>query len=142
MQGVPGKGKILTELSLFWFDLLKDVIPNHVVTGNLAEMPASVQAHRAEIEGRCLLVKRLRILKIEAIVRGYITGSGWKEYQKSGTVCSIPLPKDMKESQIILPHPLFTPSTKAELGQHGELVIHSTIHPPIQTNCQPANPSS
>ena len=116
---MAGKGKILTELSLFWFELLKDVIPNHVVTGNIAEMPESVRVHHGEIEGRCLLVKRLRILKIEAIVRGYLSGSGWKEYQKSGTVCSITLPKDMKESQMILPHPLFTPSTKAELGQHG-----------------------
>jgi len=122
-NGVPGKGKILTQLSLFWFDLLKDVIPNHLITANIDEMPESVRKHRDQLEGRCMLVKKLQILKIEAIVRGYISGSGWKEYQKSGTICNIQLPAGLKESEK-LEFPLFTPSTKADIGEHDQ-----NIHP-------------
>jgi len=122
-NGIPGKGKILTQMSVFWFNLLKDVMKTHLITANIDEMPECVQKYRDQLEGRSMLVKKLSILPIEAIVRGYITGSGWAEYKLKGTVCDIPLPKELKESQK-LPEPLFTPSTKAEYGEHDE-----NIHP-------------
>ncbi|MBA3708645.1 MAG: phosphoribosylaminoimidazolesuccinocarboxamide synthase [Planctomycetes bacterium] len=122
-NGIPGKGKILTQLSLFWFNLLQDVCPNHLVTADLAKMPAAVQRHRDQLVGRSMLVRRLTILPVESIVRGYLTGSGLKEYKAKGTVCSIPLPAGLVESSR-LPEPLFTPSTKAEMGKHDE-----NIHP-------------
>jgi phosphoribosylaminoimidazole-succinocarboxamide synthase len=114
---IPGKGKLLTQLSLFWFDLLKDVCPNHLVTANIDEMPASVQAHRAVLEGRVMLVRRLKILPVEAIVRGYLMGSGLKEYKALGTVCGIQLPTGLLEASA-LPQTLYTPSTKAAEGAH------------------------
>jgi phosphoribosylaminoimidazole-succinocarboxamide synthase len=122
-NGIPGKGKVLTQLSLFWFDLLKEVMPNHLVTADVARMPANVQPYRAQIEGRAMLVRKLRILPVEAIVRGYLAGSGWKEYQKSRTVCGLGLPAGLTESAR-LPVPLYTPSTKAVQGAHDE-----NIHP-------------
>ncbi|KAJ3187152.1 hypothetical protein HDU85_007190 [Gaertneriomyces sp. JEL0708] len=122
-NGIPGKGKILTQISEFWFDLLKDVIPNHIITCNIDEMPESVKEYRSQLEGRCMLVRKLKILPVEAIVRGYISGSGWAEYQKKGTICDIELPTGLQESQE-LEKALFTPSTKAELGDHDE-----NIHP-------------
>ncbi len=122
-NGIPGKGRILTQLSLFWFELLKDVCPNHLITADLARMPERVQRYREQLEGRTMLVRRLTILPVEAIVRGYLTGSGLKEYKAKGTVCSIPLPTGLVESSK-LPEPLFTPSTKAEIGKHDE-----NIHP-------------
>eukprot|EP01137_Pigoraptor_chileana_P033364 Opistho-2@24124 len=118
-NGIPLKGRILTQISAFWFDFLADACPNHVITCNVDEMPESVRKYRSEIDGRCMLVRRLQMLPIEVIVRGYITGSGWKEYLATGAVCGIVLPKDMKECDK-LPQPLFTPSTKAEVGVHGE----------------------
>jgi phosphoribosylaminoimidazole-succinocarboxamide synthase len=120
---IPGKGKILTQLSLFWFDLLKDVSANHLITAAIDDMPARVQQYRDQLEDRCMLVRRLEILPIEAIIRGYLSGSGWKEYQKAVTVCGIALPAGLQESAE-LPTPLFTPSTKAEQGDHDE-----NIHP-------------
>lgn len=120
---ISGKGKVLTSLSLFWFDLLKDVLPNHLITADFDQMPAAVQKYREQLEGRSILVKKMRVLPIEAIVRGYITGSGWKEYQKKGTICDISLPAGLVESQK-LPEVLFTPSTKADIGDHDE-----NIHP-------------
>ncbi|SAL97040.1 hypothetical protein [Absidia glauca] len=122
-NAIPGKGKILTQLSLFWFDLLKDVLPNHLITANFDDMPSNVQQYRSQLEGRSILVKKMRVLPIEAIVRGYITGSGLKEYKQKGTICDIPLPEGLVESQK-LPEVLFTPSTKAEIGDHDE-----NIHP-------------
>ena len=118
-NGIPGKGRILTQLSLFWFQLLGDCGPNHLITADLARMPASVQPHAAQLAGRSMLVEKLRILPVEAIVRGYLSGTGWKEYRASGTVCGIPLPPGLRESDR-LPTPLYTPSTKAELGTHDE----------------------
>jgi len=122
-NGIPGKGKILTQLSLFWFDLLKNVSENHLVTADVAKMPASVQAYRDQLDGRTMLVRRLKILPVEAIVRGYLTGSGLKEYLKSQTVSNIPLPAGLVESSK-LSEPLYTPSTKAEIGAHDQ-----NIHP-------------
>ncbi|MHB1100378.1 MAG: phosphoribosylaminoimidazolesuccinocarboxamide synthase [Burkholderiales bacterium] len=116
-EPIPEKGKILTALSSFWFDRLGHVIPNHL-TGI---SPESVVAggEKGEVEGRAFVVKKLKALPIEAIVRGYIVGSGWKEYKKSGTVCGIPLPQGLVEAEK-LPEPIFTPSTKAPMGEHDE----------------------
>ncbi|MEK7412739.1 MAG: phosphoribosylaminoimidazolesuccinocarboxamide synthase [Planctomycetota bacterium] len=116
---IPDKGKILTALSLFWFDLLRDICPNHVVTSDVGAMPAEVRRERDQLAGRSLMVKRLKILPVEAIVRGYVAGSGWKEYKKSGTICGIPLPAGLTESAE-LPQPIYSPSTKAEIGSHDE----------------------
>lgn len=120
---VAGKGKILTQISCFWFQYLQDIVPTHLVTHDIEQMPPQVQKYSDQLKGRSLLVKKVEVLPIEAIVRGYITGSGWKEYQKRGTVCDIQLPEGLRESQK-LAEPLFTPSTKADLGDHDE-----NIHP-------------
>ena len=116
-QPIPEKGKILTAISNFWFDKLKDLVPNHF-TGDKVEdvVPA---AELPLVEGRAVVAKRLKPVAVEAIVRGYIVGSGWKEYQKSGTVCGIALPAGLKEAAK-LPQPIFTPSTKAAVGDHDE----------------------
>ncbi|MEX2607445.1 MAG: phosphoribosylaminoimidazolesuccinocarboxamide synthase [Kiritimatiellia bacterium] len=116
-NGIPGKGILLTQISRFWFEWLGDRILHHFVTANLNEMPESVREYADQLEGRCMLVRRLTILPVEAIVRGYLAGSGWVSYQKAGTVCGIPLPEGLKECQE-LPKPLYTPSTKADLGGH------------------------
>lgn len=116
-QPIPDKGKILTAISNFWFDKLADVVPNHF-TGDKVEdvVPA---AELPLVEGRAVVAKRLKPVAVEAIVRGYIVGSGWKEYQKTGTVCGIQLPAGLKEASK-LPQPIFTPSTKAAVGDHDE----------------------
>ncbi len=116
-EPIPEKGKILTALSSFWFDRLGHVIPNHL-TGISPESVVS-DGEKGEVEGRAFVVKKLKALSIEAIVRGYIVGSGWKEYKKSGTVCGIPLPQGLVEAEK-LPEPIFTPSTKAPMGEHDE----------------------
>ncbi|KIP07462.1 hypothetical protein PHLGIDRAFT_30022 [Phlebiopsis gigantea 11061_1 CR5-6] len=118
-NGVPDKGKILTKISLFWFEKLKHVLPTHFVAANIEEMPEEVRQYKDQLEGRSMLVKKAKVIPLEAIVRGYLTGSGWAEYKKSGTVHGIPLPEGLVESQK-LPQPLFTPSTKAEQGEHDE----------------------
>lgn len=115
---IPGKGKVLTALSNFWFQKLGHVIPNHL-TGIAPESVVKKDSEREQIAGRAFVVRRLKPLPVEAIVRGYIAGSGWKEYQKTGTVCGIPLPIGLKEAQK-LPQPIFTPSTKAPAGTHDE----------------------
>ncbi|HQT26912.1 MAG TPA: phosphoribosylaminoimidazolesuccinocarboxamide synthase, partial [Burkholderiales bacterium] len=114
-EPIPEKGKVLTSLSSFWFEKLSHVIPNHL-TGIAPESVVSAN-ERDQVEGRAFVVKKLKPLPIEAIVRGYIVGSGWKEYRKSGTVCGIALPAGLKEAQK-LEKPIFTPSTKAEIGEH------------------------
>ena len=116
-QGIPGKGRTLTEISRFWFDLLQDLIPNHLTRID----PESVVAldERDQVRGRALVVKRLRPLPIEAVVRGYLAGSGWKDYQAGGKVCDIQLPSGLQQAAR-LPHPIFTPAMKAEAGQHDE----------------------
>ena len=114
-NGVPDKGKVLTRISLFWFDLLKDVVPNHLITADVAAMPAAVRPHAAVLAGRSMLVKKVTIFPIECVVRGYLAGSGWKDYKKTGAVCGHALPAGLRESDK-LPQPLFTPSTKAAVG--------------------------
>ena len=122
-NGIPGKGKILTKLSEFWFAKLSSVCPHHLLATRVSDMPESVQKYASQVEGRSMLVRRLKVLPIEAIVRGYITGSAWKEYRTSGTVHGIPMPEGLQESQAF-PQPIFTPSTKADQGDHDE-----NIHP-------------
>lgn len=118
-QGIPGKGKVLTQISAFWFEQTKDIVPNHVVSTNVDEFPAVCAPYREELRGRSMLVKKSQPLSVECIVRGYISGSGWQDYLSTGSVCGIPLPAGLVESQQ-LPEPIFTPSTKAEVGIHDE----------------------
>ena len=116
---IPGKGAILTKLSLFWFDLLADIVPNHLITADVDEYPAICQQYREQIAERSMLVRRSQVLPVECIVRGYISGSFWSAYRKNTTVCGYKLPDGMQESEKF-DRPLFTPSTKAELGEHDE----------------------
>ncbi|HUX64986.1 phosphoribosylaminoimidazolesuccinocarboxamide synthase [Sulfuricella sp.] len=118
---IPGKGEVLTAISNFWFDRLKDIIPNQL-TG-IAPESVVAENEREQVSGRAIVVKKLKPLPIEAIVRGYLVGSGWKEYQKSRSVCRIPLPEGLREADK-LPQPLFTPSTKAEMGAHDENISY------------------
>lgn len=114
---IPDKGIILTQLSLFWFDVVQPLVQNHVVVRDVDQYPAVCRPYADVLEGRSMLVKKAQPLPIECIVRGYISGSGWKEYSETGKICGIQLPQGLKESQK-LPEPIFTPSTKAELGEH------------------------
>ena len=114
---VPDKGIILTQISLFWFDIMQPLIQNHVVSKDVKQYPQICQPYADALQGRSMLVKKAQPLSIECIVRGYISGSGWKEYADSGSICGIALPEGLKESQQ-LPEPIFTPSTKAEQGEH------------------------
>jgi phosphoribosylaminoimidazole-succinocarboxamide synthase len=110
---IPDKGRVLTQLSLFWFNLLRDVIPNHIV--NATDFPGELGAYRSQLEGRAMLCKKTQPLPIECVVRGYLVGSGWKDYRATGKVCGIALPEGLRESER-LPEPIFTPSTKATKG--------------------------
>lgn len=112
---IPYKGAVLTALSLFWFDFLKDVVPSHLITTDVDRYPPPLGSYRDQLEGRSMLVVRADAFPIECVARGYLAGSGWKEYQKTGEVCGIKLPPGLKESDK-LPEPIFTPSTKAETG--------------------------
>lgn len=118
-EGIPGKGKVLNQISKYWFDETGDIIPNHVISTDVEDYPEEFQKYADVLEGRSMLVKKTKPLPVECIVRGYITGSGWKEYQKSRSVCGIPLPEGLIESSR-LDDPIFTPSTKAEEGAHDE----------------------
>lgn len=119
---IPDKGRVLTQLSLFWFDYLKDVVPNHLVTADMSEVPDLTDDERAKLQDRTLLVKKAEPLQAEFIVRGYITGSGWKDYKKTGSVCGIKLPENLQESQK-LAEPLLTPSTKATEGHDENISV-------------------
>lgn len=114
-NAIPEKGRVLTALTLFWFDLIRDIVPNHLITADVSRYPAPLQRYAAELEGRSMLVRRAQVIPFECVARGYLAGSGWKEYQKTGAVCGIPLPAGLKEAEK-LPQPIFTPATKAETG--------------------------
>jgi phosphoribosylaminoimidazole-succinocarboxamide synthase len=118
-SGIPGKGKILTQISLFWFELLKEIVPNHVITADVKQFPASLQAYAEQLEGRSMLVRRAEMFPVECVARGYLAGSGWKEYKAEGTVCGIALPGGLEDGSR-LPEPIFTPATKSEGGLHDE----------------------
>jgi phosphoribosylaminoimidazole-succinocarboxamide synthase len=113
--GIPHKGRVLTQISLFWFDFLKDIVPNHFITTDVEQYPAAVRKYADQLRGRSMLVVRGDMFPVECVVRGYLSGSGWKEYQASGKVCGISLPAGLKESDQ-LPEPIFTPATKATTG--------------------------
>jgi phosphoribosylaminoimidazole-succinocarboxamide synthase len=113
--GIPHKGRVLTQVSLFWFDFLKDIVPNHLVTADVDQYPQAVRKYADQLRGRSMLVKRAEMFPVECVVRGYISGSAWKEYKASGSVCGITLPSGLKESDQ-LPEPIFTPATKAASG--------------------------
>lgn len=119
-SGIPCKGRVLTQTSLFWFDFLRDTIPSHVLAADAESYPEELRAHRKLLEGRSMLVKKARMVEVECVARGYLSGSGWKEYQKTGTVCGVALPSGLRESDR-LPEPIFTPATKAQTG-HDENV--------------------
>ncbi|MGB4442715.1 MAG: phosphoribosylaminoimidazolesuccinocarboxamide synthase [Coriobacteriia bacterium] len=116
---VPYKGEVLTRISLFWFDLLGHIVPNHLLTAELGDLPEELAAHADAFRGRFMIVKKAEVFPVECIVRGYLAGSGWKEYREHGTVCGQKLPEGLVESSR-LPEPIFTPSTKAAIGDHDE----------------------
>src|SRR5258708_23716275 len=113
--GIPHKGRVLTQISLFWFDFLQDIVPNHFVTADVNRYPAAIRQHADELRGRSMMVMRAEMFPVECIARGSLAGSGWKEYKTTGTVCGITLPPGLNESDQ-LPEPLFTPATKAATG--------------------------
>jgi phosphoribosylaminoimidazole-succinocarboxamide synthase len=123
--GVPGKGILLTQMSLFWFRLLADVVPHHVVTADVAEYPADLARFSGQLEGRSMIVVKTEALPVECVVRGHLAGSGWKDYRATGAVCGIPLGAGLRESDRIEP-PIFTPATKAETG-HDENISYETM---------------
>ncbi len=114
-NGIPHKGEVLTKLSMFWFDFLKDVVPTHFVTADVDEYPENLRAYKDQLDGRSMLVKKLDMAPIECVARGYISGSGWKEYQQTGEVCGVKLSAGLRMNGL-LPEPIFTPATKAETG--------------------------
>jgi len=113
--GIPHKGRVLTQISLFWFEFLKDVVLNHLITADVQQYPAEIQAYADQLNGRSMLVMNADMVPVECVVRGYISGSAWKEYKATGKVCGIELPKELRESDR-LPEPIFTPATKATTG--------------------------
>src|SRR5579863_10326504 len=117
--GIPGKGRVLTQISLFWFDYLSDIVPNHLVTAEVEKYPAQLQPYADELRGRSMLVNRARMFPAECVVRGYLSGSGWKDYTRTGEICGIALPRGLRESER-LPEPIFTPATKSMSGDHDE----------------------
>ena len=133
-SGIPDKGKVLTQLSAFWFDKVADLVPHHLVSVNVDDFPAAAKPHASVLAGRSMLVKKTNPLPVECVARGYLVGSGWKDYQRTGAVCGIPLPAGLQDSSR-LPQPIFTPATKAESGhdeniseaQAGDIVGHGLI---------------
>jgi phosphoribosylaminoimidazole-succinocarboxamide synthase len=124
--GIPDKGRVLTQLSIFWFDFLRDVTPTHFLAANLADYPEPLRPYAHQLEGRSMLVKRAQMVEIECVARGYLSGSGWKEYKQQGTVCGIRLPAGLKESDR-LPEPIFTPATKAQTGHDENLSFETMV---------------
>jgi phosphoribosylaminoimidazole-succinocarboxamide synthase len=120
--GIPEKGRVLTQLSLFWFDFLKDTVKNHLVTADVDQYPAPLKKYVDDLRGRSMLVTKAQMIDIECVARGYLSGSGWKEYQQTGAVCGIKLPAGLKESDK-LPEPIFTPATKALSGHDENISI-------------------
>jgi len=125
-EGIPDKGFVLTQISVFWFRQMEDIIQNHIISTEVRDFPKECQKYAADLEGRSMLVKKAKPLPAECIVRGYLSGSGWKDYQATGTICGIKLPAGLKESDR-LPEPIFTPSTKAELGTHDENISYEQM---------------
>ncbi len=124
-SGIPGKGKILTQISLFWFDYLSDVVPNHLIAADVSQFPASLAPYAEQLEGRSMLVERAQMFPVECVARGFLAGSGWKEYRDAGAVCGIPLPPGLQDGSR-LPEPVFTPAHKNQHG-HDENISFSAV---------------
>ncbi len=124
--GIPQKGRVLTQLSLFWFDFLKDIVPNHLATADVRQYPKELQKYANQLRGRSMMVLRADMIAIECVVRGYLSGSGWKEYKTSGEVCGIALPKGLRESDK-LPEPIFTPAIKASSGHDENISFEKMV---------------
>jgi phosphoribosylaminoimidazole-succinocarboxamide synthase len=124
--GIPGKGKILTQISLFWFELMAEIVPNHLIATDVKDFPAELQPFADQLEGRSMLVKRAEMFPIECVARGYLAGSGWKDYRANGSVCGIALPAGLEDGSR-LPEPLFTPATKSQDGAHDENISYPAI---------------
>ncbi|QEE29014.1 phosphoribosylaminoimidazolesuccinocarboxamide synthase [Terriglobus albidus] len=125
-SGIPDKGKVLTQLSLFWFEHLREIVPNHLITSDVARYPSPLPEYAKQLQGRSMLVKRAEMFPVECVVRGYISGSGWKDYQKTGMICGIPLPKGLRESDR-LPEPIFTPAAKNNVGHDENISFEDVI---------------
>jgi len=128
--GIPGKGKILTQISLFWFEMMADIVPNHLITADVRQFPASLQPYADQLEGRSMLVKRARMFPVECVARGYLAGSGWKDYKATGALCGIPLPAGLEDGSP-LPEPIFTPATKSQDGAHDENISYAGVEKAI-----------
>jgi phosphoribosylaminoimidazole-succinocarboxamide synthase len=125
-SGIPGKGKILTQISLFWFELMAEIVPNHLMASEVKDFPAELQPFADQLEGRSMLVKRAEMFPVECVARGYLAGSGWKDYRANGSVCGIPLPAGLEDGSR-LPEPIFTPATKSQDGAHDENISYPAI---------------
>ena len=125
-SGIPDKGRILTQLSLFWFDHLRDLVPNHLLTADVRSYPPELQPFSAQLGGRSMLVRRAQMFPVECVARGYLSGSGWKDYQATGALCGIPLPAGLRESDR-LPEPIFTPAAKINTGGHDENISFNNV---------------
>ena len=124
--GIPHKGRVLTQISLFWFEFLKDVVPNHLITAQVERYPAAIRKYADQLHGRSMVVRRAEMFPVECVVRGYISGSAWKEYKSTGKVCGIQLPQGLKESDK-LPEPIFTPATKATTGHDENISFQEMV---------------
>ena len=131
-NGIPDKGRVLNQLSLFWFGRTHEIVSNHLITGNADRFPAALKRHRPELAGRSMMVRMARMFEAECVVRGYLAGSGWKEYQRTGAVSGVPLPPGLSESSR-LPEPIFTPSTKATTG-HDENISFAALERLVGTD--------
>ncbi len=125
-SGIPDKGRVLTQLSLFWFEFLRDVVPNHVISADVNEFPEPLQQFRDQLEGRSMFIHLAKMVDVECVARGYLSGSGWKEYQQSGTICGIPLPAGLRDGDR-LPSPIFTPATKATTGHDENIPFEHVV---------------
>jgi phosphoribosylaminoimidazole-succinocarboxamide synthase len=123
---IPSKGKVLTQMSAFWFEHFKELVPHHLVSTRLEDFPTAVQRHREQVQGRSMLVRKASVFPVECVVRGYLAGSGLKDYQATRSICGVALPAGLLESDR-LPEPIFTPATKAELGQHDENITEAEM---------------
>jgi phosphoribosylaminoimidazole-succinocarboxamide synthase len=126
-SGILDKGRILTQLSLFWFNFLRDTVKNHLITANIADYPSQLQPYATQLEGRSMLVKRAEMFPVECVVRGYLSGSGWKDYQQTGAVCGIKLPQGLRESDR-LPEPIFTPAAKNNVGHDENISFDQMVN--------------
>ena len=123
---IPDKGKVLTQISLFWFDYLRDLVPNHLITATVDALPPALHSFRHELQGRSMMVRRARMVPVECVARGYLSGSGWKDYQRDGAVCGIPLPAGLRESDR-LPEPIFTPAAKNHTGHDENIGFDAVV---------------